>query len=181
MMADRRKTQKNHIRAARDWLGEAEHSLEHENDIQGDLKLMLARAELSQVQDSPRCAWLKCWARRLLPPVVAVLLVTAGLMAGGRLAGDDTPPVPAAPAGEDTAETANVTPAVAEEPPQQQAEEKASAVAADTETAGAKALELPAEPVASPEKKAAVPVQEPVPDAQKQRLMQSAGKILRQQ
>ena len=176
-MADRRKTQKNHIRAARDWLGEAEHSLDHENDIQGDLKLMLARAELSQVKDSPRCAWLKCWAKRLLPPVVALLLVAAGIFFSGRLAGDEVPPGPQSPAVDDIA--APVTPPVVEEQPQQAAGEAATAPA--EAEAGPRETEAPAATTAAPEEKAAVPATAAVPDAQKQRLMQSAGKILRQQ
>ena len=136
---------------------------------------MLARAELSQVKDSPRCAWLKCWAKRLLPPVVALLLVAAGIFASGRLAGDEVPPGPQAPAVADIA--APVTPPVVEEQPQQAAGEAATAPA----KAEAGEAEAPAATTAAPEEKAAVPAPAAVPDAQKQRLMQSAGKILRQQ
>ena len=77
-MADRRKTQKNHIRAARDWLGQAEHLLDHENDVQGDLKLMLARAELSKVQESPRGTWFRCWGLRLVPALLALVIAAGG-------------------------------------------------------------------------------------------------------
>ena len=73
-MSDRRRTQQQHIRAARDWLGQAEHSLERENDVQGDLKVMLARAELSHVQDSPRGRRLKFWGSGIFPAAAAVLL-----------------------------------------------------------------------------------------------------------
>ena len=37
---------RQHITAAKGWLSRAEDSLEQENAIQGDLKLMLAQAEL---------------------------------------------------------------------------------------------------------------------------------------
>ena len=79
-MSDRRKTQKNHIRAARDWLGQAEHSLDRENDVQGDLKLMLAKAELSRVQASPRGNRLKCWGLRFIPAVVALAIAAMAVL-----------------------------------------------------------------------------------------------------
>ena len=43
-MGDKRKRLRLHIKAAKEWLGQAEDSLEKERDIQGDLKLMLAKA-----------------------------------------------------------------------------------------------------------------------------------------
>ena len=51
-MSDHRQVQKKHIRAAREWLGKAETSLDRHDDIQGDLKLMLAKAELSHVAEA---------------------------------------------------------------------------------------------------------------------------------
>lgn len=80
-MSSLRDKQKNHIRAAREWLGEAESSLEQENDVQGDLKLMLARAELSRVKDTPATCRLKARALKVLPAVCAALIVAAGAWA----------------------------------------------------------------------------------------------------
>lgn len=77
-MSSLRDKQKNHIRAAREWLGEAETSLESENDVQSDLKLMLARAELSRVKDTPATSRLKARALKIMPAVCAALIVAAG-------------------------------------------------------------------------------------------------------
>lgn len=60
-----------HIRAAREWLGQADTSLEMEKDVQGDLKLMLARAELqraAETSEHPRGRFLK-----LVPLAVAAV------------------------------------------------------------------------------------------------------------
>ncbi|SFT62080.1 hypothetical protein SAMN02910356_01372 [Selenomonas sp. GACV-9] len=173
-MADRRNMQKNHIRAARDWLGEAEHSLEHENDIQGDLKLMLARAELSQVQDSPCCARIKCWGKRLLPPVVAVLLAGIGILAWTRSSSEE--PVPEGPvAAEITEPTADPMPTA---PAQQLPDNTVQPITADP---AAREAEAPSVPDPLPQQEAPERPKRELPDPQKQRLMQSAGKILRQQ
>lgn len=56
---------RQHITAAKGWLSRAEDSLEQENAIQGDLKLMLAQAELKRAQEkmikSYVCAGSKGW------------------------------------------------------------------------------------------------------------------------
>ncbi|MBR1396764.1 MAG: hypothetical protein IJ563_04435 [Selenomonadaceae bacterium] len=49
-MNDKRQNLRHHIKAARDWLLQAEKSIECENDVQGDLKLMLAKAELKNAE-----------------------------------------------------------------------------------------------------------------------------------
>ncbi|MBR3722914.1 MAG: hypothetical protein IKN12_09135 [Selenomonadaceae bacterium] len=46
-----RKTLINHIRAAVDWLKEADNSLSNKDDVSGDLKLMLAEAELQRAKE----------------------------------------------------------------------------------------------------------------------------------
>ena len=56
MAADRRERAKS-IRAARDWLTGAEHALAGEDDLAGDLKLMLARAELARIAADRRARW----------------------------------------------------------------------------------------------------------------------------
>ncbi len=89
---DKHKTVRNHIAAAKGWLSQAEESLEQENDIRGDLNLMLAQAELRSAQEKqPKKAWL-LWSRRLLP-LAAALCIAAGYVAYLR----PEPKVPAVP------------------------------------------------------------------------------------
>ena len=189
-MDDRHKSQ-DHIRAARDWLGEAEHSLAREDDIQGDLKVMLAKAELAQVQDSPRTSRLRRWGKYILPPVTAVLLVFGGFWGwqyytsqpaapeAARttvVAGDADPVVviaaqTGAPAEEETP---------AAPPAALPAAENVTPAEAQVVTP-APALEQPPAPVLKPrqpEAEAAAPAPA-VPDARKQRLMQAAGQVLK--
>ena len=49
-MEDKRKNLLRHIKAASDWLQQADKSIEREEDLQGDLKLMLAKAELQNAE-----------------------------------------------------------------------------------------------------------------------------------
>ena len=179
-----RRSQQNHIRAARDWLGRAEDSLAREDDVQGDLKLMLARAELARVGQSHRSRALAQWGRRS-----AALLVALAL-AGGVLWGND----PAASKVENPAAVGSSQSDAAQYTP---AEEKGMDKAVD------KTVEaLPAEPAPQAPVEAAAPVRQspaateakpsaaasPVsppakpqpPAVEKQQLMQAAGKILRQ-
>ena len=182
VVADRRKMQKNHIRAARDWLGQAEHSLDHENDVQGDLKLMLARAELSKVQPSPRGTWFSCWGLRLMPPVLALSIAFGGFLlwqqehlAGNPAAGNET----VLAGGHKTAEEGPSTSVMRsiEEPsaPQRLAPAvppaKPAVQAAPEQSAGS--------PRNAGHESATVAVPRP-PAPSTQKLMQSAGKILRQ-
>ena len=189
-MSDRRKTQKNHIRAARDWLGQAEHSLDRENDVQGDLKLMLAKAELSRVQASPRGNRLKCWGLRFIPAVVAL-----AIDAGGWLAWQDgSHSGPATVTGSETVlagsnETVNsrvpeqtvTRPATDEVVPEPRAagsespSQTATAVVAPVQQPAA-VSEIPHQTVSQPDRSAVGTT--PTPETQK--LMQSAGKALRQ-
>ena len=50
MMEDKRKNLRRHIKAATDWLQQADKSIEQKEDLQGDLKLMLAKAELKHAE-----------------------------------------------------------------------------------------------------------------------------------
>ena len=74
MDADRRERAKS-IRAAREWLTGAEVALAGEDDLAGDLKLMLARADLARLA-ADRRARLRRWAARLLPPLAASAAIT---------------------------------------------------------------------------------------------------------
>ncbi len=49
-MEDKRRNIRRHIKAARDWLQQADKSIELKEDLQGDLKLMLAKAELKNAE-----------------------------------------------------------------------------------------------------------------------------------
>ena len=49
-MEDKRSNLRKHINAARDWLQQADKSIERREDVQGDLKLMLAKAELKNAE-----------------------------------------------------------------------------------------------------------------------------------
>ena len=69
-----------HIAAARNWLNRAEDSLEQEDDIQGDLKLMLAQAELQRAQEKNGAKPMVRWFKKLLPPAAACALALAGII-----------------------------------------------------------------------------------------------------
>lgn len=174
-----RRSQQKHIRAAREWLGRAEDSLAQENDVQGDLKLMLAKAELAHVGQCPRSLKLAIWLRRIAALLVAIGLATAILWEPTALEPEVELPLNPVP------EVSNQTTAVqdipvsesqpeplqnntgvenpVESPPQ--SFESASAVQEK------QVVEKPDSPIM--EKKV-------LPDAEKQQLMESAGKILRQ-
>lgn len=53
-MAELKQQMKKHVKAAKEWLGKAEHSFDQENEIRGDLNLMLAQAELKHAQETKR-------------------------------------------------------------------------------------------------------------------------------
>lgn len=187
-MKDQNQRQRHHIRAARDWLGKAEHSLEEDNEVRGELKVMLAKAELAQAQQGT--GPLRKWGRRLLPAAVALLIAGCGwlgfqLAQPGRLSVPATENVAGAP------ETpAPVRPPAEEDPPPAAAEDTAPQEPASFAAAGnaaqkpapvsatdaapqPAAQEQPA--VASAPRKAAA-----VPNDDMQKLMQTAGKALRQ-
>ncbi len=78
-MSERKTRLKNHIKAAREWLCKAEDSLDKNNNIQGDLNLMLAQAELQRANESQNRRKKKInWIIRLAPVAAAILLVFAG-------------------------------------------------------------------------------------------------------
>ena len=178
-----RRSQQNHIRAARDWLGKAEDSLARENDVQGDLKLMLARAELAHVGQSRRSRILSLWGRR-----GAALLVAFALAAG--ICWQEGP---VAIRGEEASPRAE-QPAVAANPIPSTTEKKADTVVIETAPVDtAQGREKKASPAVQPpaqQEKAQAPKQAETspatkaapqpPNVEKQQLMQSAGKILRQ-
>ena len=186
-MKDRNQKQRRHIRAARQWLGEAEHSLAENHRVRGELKVMLAKAELARVEGTPGHRFVKKWSMRLLPALVALVIAGGGYAlwqsqsavytaspAPVQAGVDDVDAVEdtagpqeatAAPvtAAASAAETAPAAPAPAEQLPETQA--------APQETASAPAA---AEP------QAVAPSAPKIPDDGMQKLMQTAGKTLRQ-
>lgn len=65
---------REHVRAAREWLGRAEDSLEQEDHIRGDLDVMLAQAELQRAQETEEGRVRRRWLGRLLPAGAAALV-----------------------------------------------------------------------------------------------------------
>ena len=79
-VADSRNRFRQHVRAAREWLGRAESSLDKENDIRGDLNVMLAQAELQHAKESKVLTGKERIFRRLLPFMAAALLFSCGFV-----------------------------------------------------------------------------------------------------
>lgn len=71
---------RQHITAAKGWLSQAEDSLAQENDIQGDLKLMLAQAELKRAQEKNDKKLCVRWFKRLAPGVLACGLALGAII-----------------------------------------------------------------------------------------------------
>ncbi len=193
-MKDNQKS-KDHIRAARDWLGDAEHSLDQDDEIRGDLKVMLAKAELSQVHEGEQTQAVKRWFRRMAPLAAAVCITAAGFAGWQSISHmSDTPATSADAGGANRPDMPKPLPPAAPAAPQTQKQAAADAPAADAAPAApaeaavpaaTPAQEPPAERQMVQEKPSAeIPVPESassprVPDAQKQKLMQTAGQALR--
>lgn len=79
-VADSRNRFRQHVRAAREWLGRAESSLDKENDIRGDLNVMLAQAELQHAKESKVLTGKERIFRRLLPFMAAALLFSCSFV-----------------------------------------------------------------------------------------------------
>lgn len=194
-MKDRNQKQRRHIRAARQWLGEAEHSLAENHRVRGELKVMLAKAELARVEGTPGHRFVKKWSMRLLPALVALVIAGGGYafwQSRSAVYTAATAPVQAEVDDVDAVEDA----AGPQEAPAAQV--TAAVSAAETEPGpSAPAEHLPqAEAAAAPAVAQAAPAQkripaatEPQPAAQSapkipddgmQKLMQTAGKTLRQ-
>ncbi|MGM9579635.1 MAG: hypothetical protein ACI3U2_00160 [Anaerovibrio sp.] len=188
---DKHKTMRNHIAAAKGWLTQAEESLEQENDIRGDLKLMLAQAELRSAQEKrPQKAWL-LWGRRLLP-LVAALCVAAGYVAYLRPVPKEPVVPPAMPAAVEQsvgagreADAAAAGPVAGDyhEAPVPAVPEMAAAenpgqgrdALLQRQVTGAEAV-----PEAAGQEAKPAAVQAEVPDIELQKLMQAAGNVLRE-
>lgn len=206
MGRSQRQQKKRHIRAAREWLGKAENSLEQQDDLQGELKLMLAKAELSQLEESAKAQRWRRRILRLLALVTAVVIAAIGIYFVPGLLPQQNAPVntggsettvqttqtekdtqvspqeqtETSPTSQTNAEAANEADASSAETAPLVAQEVSSESKAEVSTASeadrsAPAAENPPSVPTSQGSEASVP-----PDLEKQQLMQSAGKVLRQ-
>lgn len=184
-MESEREERKRSIRAARDWLAGAEDALAGADDVSGDLKLMLARAELACTTSTHR-ARLRRRARVLLPALALVALALWGLW---RIQVQEPAAVPAAeieeraeipavqsPVEEAPAPTPQTTVAAAPLPPHVTEGAETPAVVAHETPAAVPAVH---ESAAPPAAHAHAPASR-LPSADMQHLMQIGGKILRE-
>ena len=74
-MSDKRTDFKQHVRAAKEWLGEAESSLDKEEDLRGDLNLMLAQAELQRAHETKHLTARQRLIKRVVPVVCAMFVL----------------------------------------------------------------------------------------------------------
>ena len=181
-MESEREERKRSIRAARDWLAGAEDALAGADDVSGDLKLMLARAELA-CTTSTRRARLRRRARILLPGLALVALALWGLW----YAQVQEPAAVPAAAVEERAEIPAAQSPVEEAPaPAPQVASAAPLPPHVTEDAAAPAAAAHETPAAAPavHESAAPPAAHApasrLPSADMQHLMQVGGKILRE-
>ena len=181
-MESEREERKRSIRAARDWLAGAEDALAGADDVSGDLKLMLARAELA-CMTSTRRARLRRRARILLPALAVIALALWGLW----YAQVQEPAAVPAAAVEERAEMPAAQSPVEEAPaPAPQVASAAPLPPHVTEDAAAPAAAAHETPAAAPAvHESAVPpaAHAPasrLPSAAMQHLMQVGGKILRE-
>ena len=210
-MGDERKQQKEQkqqsIRAARDWLAEADASLTSGSGLKGDLKVMLAQAELQRAQEAgPTSKWTRArrWAWRIVPLTAAAVVVALAWFLTPAVAPPETAIIPSRPAeittpaqsGERTTEEAapqesaatTETSALAHEDSTTQAAVASAENITDATSdarAGAiapvmEASSSDANVSAAPQVAAAQPSAPAVPAPETQKLMQSAGKALRQ-
>ncbi len=91
-MEDRSRLRR-HVRAAREWLGRAEDSLDRAEDVRGDLNLMLAQAELTRAQEVERPRPSVVWTLRLAPLCAAALIAGGGLWAWRSAVPQAPPPI----------------------------------------------------------------------------------------
>ena len=96
-MSNKRKKVCDHISAAKTWLTQAENSLDMDNDIRGDLNLMLAQAELKQAQEAQSRKKKIVWLKRLSPVIVALVLASIWLVTVNWLTQEEAQPVVAEP------------------------------------------------------------------------------------
>ena len=190
-MSDGKNRFRAHVRAAREWLGRAESSLDRQEDIRSDLNLMLAQAELQRAKETKRLTKKERLLHRLAP------FMAAGAMAAGcffflqyERSPAAAPVVPSAAAVTAQRPEAPVTAAAPEQPKTadvQNAPVLQAAAVPEPETVPAASAPI-AEPVSPPAaapaaERAPVSAEQPspagVPSENMQKLMRTAGQSLR--
>ena len=159
-----RDSKRARIQAARDWLGQADDSLGRSDELQGDLKLMLAKAELEGASPGRGTRRLRKWLSRGVALAVAVLMVLA---------------IESWPLGREPAQEKLAPPA---EAPAAATETLAEKAGGDGQTPGEAAASEGVFEAGTPQSAATphltyAPPQ--IPSADKQKLMQEAGEVLR--
>ena len=174
------------IQAAREWLGQADASLGQSDELQGDLKLMLAKAELEGASPGRAACRLRRWLFRGAALSVAVLIVLALAVWNPVREPAKEPSLPVVQKEASAPQAKQENPQPIEEPAP--AEDRAALGGETPDTAPAPAVqentadkEGPFEAgtpqsAASPHLTYAPPR---VPDSDKQKLMQEAGAVLR--
>lgn len=182
-----RDSKRARIQAARDWLGQADASLDRKEDVQGDLKLMLAKAELEGAAPGKKTRMLKCWLSRgaalALAVLIALFIESWSLDREPVQEPDSVEDVPAVADAAEADRGADVPETAGEQLAQTQEEGGnislvQQSAAAQEETASREGPFEAGSPqsAASPHLTYAPPG---VPEPDKQRLMQEAGAVLR--
>lgn len=184
---------REHISAAKDWLGKAEKSIDDQNDIRGDLNLLLAQAELQKATENKEFRRRRGVLLKALALCAALFIAVGGFLVLKTNHGPfrtDTAQMnvehknPASKAVQPEAKTEQNMEQIQ---PDSQISEPVENQEAVQDTSQSQQIEQPV--YIAPER--AEKVQDPqtatdadtpkMPSADKQKLMQSAGKILRQQ
>ena len=164
----------------------AEHSLAENHRVRGELKVMLAKAELARVEGTPGHRFVKKWSMRILPALAAIFLAGGGYAlwqvqlprnAAVTAPVETAPPAASVQQETEAAPLPDETPA--EEPvpePLQPSQEPVQEPPVETAPAKAPQREERASQAERPPAKPAAPR---VPDDGMQKLMQTAGKALR--
>ena len=77
-MEEKRKNLRRHIKAATDWLQQADKSIEQEEDLKGDLKLMLAKAELKNAEKHQNTSRLRKFLSFVAAAAIAFVVLHSG-------------------------------------------------------------------------------------------------------
>lgn len=186
-MADLKNRMINHVKAAKLWLGKAEQSFDQENEIRGDLNLMLAEAELKRARETKapseqgnrRAIWLM---HGVLASGLAALILFVGL---GGLGSKEARPVQASVSSNAGEPLNQIDAAPGASPKEQMASprvstESAAAQRAEMTEDGPK-IDAARERAADRAPLRAEESQVNMPPAQMQQLMRAAGKSLRGQ
>lgn len=178
---------KEHVRAAREWLGRAEDSLEQEDHIRGDLDVMLAQAELQRAQETEEGRVRRRWLGRLLPAGAAALVAALvwGLWPSVPAPLIDRPSVmPAAEPGEAVSVSvpaAAATPMAIESSTVRPMTAEISSVVEEPSSVEVPISEKAADMEPLPQPSSRVPSRDILPSRDMQKLMSAAGQSLRAQ